>query len=53
MAVNSFPDVSFVMVVYGVNTFRAAGEFLAGILQLATGGKNWKHGRVLSFYPVV
>ena len=39
--VNTFPDVSFTMEVYGENAFWAAWGFFTVAPQVAT-GKNWK-----------
>lgn len=38
--VNSFTEGSLLMVVCGENAFRAAGELLAAVLRVATGGKT-------------
>ncbi len=40
---NSFTNAPFTMVIYGENTFQAAGGFSVAVLPLAT-GTNWQKG---------
>lgn len=51
--VNSFLDVSFIMVVYEKNTFWATEEFFTAILQVTTGKKHGCKAKQCSWGPGV
>lgn len=46
--INNFTDVSFIFVVYGENTFWAAGEFFAAAPQVSFFGIKTPHSPVIS-----
>lgn len=47
--VNSFADISFIMVVYGENASLAAVDVFAAILQVTT-RRNWQQGLMMERY---